>query len=162
MTSDQIRAVQRTLPLTVAQTVALMDTNGARTVLGVDAESISAMVDDGRLLWVWDFALSPSAAARRELRFWKMDLLAAAAEARGEAPPIGTRDLLLPTVIDTLLPRTKEAFNSWELQGLFTTSGQQLQRLCVGRHLVGEVRKHTLSITRTSLVAFLTKRLASN
>jgi len=162
MTSDQIRASQRTLPLTVAQTVALLDVNGARTVLGVDAESVAAMVDDGRLLWVWDFALSPSASARRELRFWKLDLLAAAAAARDEAAPIGTRDLLLPTVIDTLLPVTKGAFNSWELQSLFTVSGQQIQRLCAGRHLVGEVRKHTLLITRSSLVAFLTKRLASN
>jgi hypothetical protein len=162
MTADQIRAQQRLLPLPVANNVALVGIEGARNVLGLDAESISALIQDGELLWVWDFALSPVAAARRELRFWRLDLIAAASRRQGKAEVIGTRDLLLPVVLDTILPPTKAAFNSWELQALLTISGQQLQRLCDVKHLSGEVRGHTRWITRSSLVAFLSKRLVGH
>jgi hypothetical protein len=63
---------QRSLGLTVAANVSLVTVDVVRGVLGVDAETVVARVDEGRLRWVWDFS-SPGS-ARRELRFWTSEL----------------------------------------------------------------------------------------
>lgn len=152
---------QALLPIAVSEWVALVSIDTARGVLGIDAESISALVDNGELLWVWNFALSPRASSRRELRFWRLDVITAQGRlANKNATPVtNVRGLTLPTVIDTILPRTKASFHAAELQQLFTISAQALHRFVDGRHLEGEVRDHTLWITRGSLAAFLEQRL---
>jgi hypothetical protein len=159
MTADQIRAQQRLLPLPVASNVALVTLDHARAILGVDSESVSSLIDDGTLRWVWDFAISTRATSRRELRFWKIDLLAAHARLKEQAEPIATRDLLLPTVVDSILTPSKSAFHAAELQALFTCSAQLIQSYAKGGHMTGQIRNHTRWVTRSSLVAFLTQRL---
>jgi hypothetical protein len=159
MNADRIRSMQRMLSLPVASNVALVSLDSARTILGVDAESVSALIDDGTLRWVWDFAISTKAASRRELRFWKLDLLAAHARMQQQPEPIPTRDLLLPTVLETILPPTKAAFHASELQALFTCSAQLIQSFCRSHHMAGEVRAHTRWVSRQSLVSFLSQRL---
>lgn len=65
-------ARQRLLTLEVSQTVALVTVDVARAVLGVDAETVVARVEEGQIRWVWD--LATPGAARRELRFWVAEL----------------------------------------------------------------------------------------
>jgi hypothetical protein len=64
--------VQRSLPLSVSAQVVLATVDVARAVLGVDAESVVAQVEEGKIRWVWDFACPGS--TRRELRFWVPEL----------------------------------------------------------------------------------------
>lgn len=140
--------MQTRLPLQIAANVALVDIGTARAVKGLDTESLVALTESGEFRWVWDVGTGRN---RRELRFWRLELVDASV----------TNNLLMPAVIDTILPTTRDRFRSGELQALFTISAQLILQHYKAGTLDGTQTSTTLYITRASLAQFLFKRLIS-
>lgn len=46
----------------------LLPIRGAVSLLGIDEDAVLEMIEDGRLLWAWDVAVSPQSSQRKELR----------------------------------------------------------------------------------------------
>lgn len=60
--------IQPRLSLVVAQSTTLVTLDTARAVLGMDAESVTALCESGRLAYAFDLAAAPN--LRREIRIW--------------------------------------------------------------------------------------------
>lgn len=137
------------LAIRIASNVQLIDISTASAALGVDRDTIRADIDSGDLSWAWDFASDGS--PRREIRVWKrcLDgdnvLLAAKADADVATEILGNKPWL----------------RSGELQALLSTTHPSILRWRTSGELTGELRGHTLWITRASLVAFLKARRIS-
>lgn len=59
---------QPRLSLVVAQSTTLVALDTARAVLGMDAESVTALCESGQLAYAFDFSAAPN--LRREIRIW--------------------------------------------------------------------------------------------
>lgn len=147
--------MQRLLHLTLNQRTTLVTVDTARAVLGVDAESVAAMVDDGRLPAVWDIALP--GAHRRELRIWAGSLeesFKIQDSSFKPGSPLETENLKLETLIGT----SRETLRGAEVERLLCCSAQHVQALHKAGEIAGTVVGHTRHITRASLEAFLARR----
>lgn len=138
--------VQRSLALCVSANVVLATVDTARAVLGLDAESVVAQVEEGRLRWVWDFAAPGS--TRRELRFWVPEL------SNGTKPqPV---DQVVAAVIGAT-PGGRQRAAIIEVR--WAISAQLIMALvrtgCWAEDRVG----HTRYLRRASLETFLQSRL---
>ncbi|MBN9691328.1 MAG: hypothetical protein J0M24_13915 [Verrucomicrobia bacterium] len=150
MASLPLNQPQRLLALQVSVEVTLVTVDVARAVLGCDSESVSARVDCGQLIWVWDVA-APGANHRRELRFWTAELRSLP-EGRQTADP--------QKVISQVIGNTPEGRQrSALLEVRFSMSPQHVRTLCDAGELDGPIAGHTRYISRASLEGFLLRRL---
>ena len=137
------------LAIRIASNVQLIDISTASAALGVDRESVRADIDSGDLSWAWDFAADGS--PRREVRIWKRCL-------DGD-------NVLLATKTDdevaTEILGRKDSYRSGELQSLLCTTHPSILRWRASGELTGDLRGHTLWITRDSVVSFLKARRIS-
>lgn len=137
---------QRSLPLVVAANVALVSVDSAKAVLGVDAESVVAMVEEGKIRWVWDFSAPGS--TRRELRFW-------VAELSGGTKPQPMEQVIAAVIGATPGGRQRAAI----IEVRWAISAQLIMALvrtgCWAEDRVG----HTRYLRRASLETFLQSRL---
>ena len=134
------------LNLTLSARAALVTVDTACSVLGVDSESISAMVDSGELIWVWDVSARQNTI--RELRIWSTELADRTAARRPERE-----------VLSAILPTRRDQFRAAEVAMTLRVSDPHLLRLIRLGTLSGPAIGHTQWITRASLSAFLTTRL---
>lgn len=125
---------------------ALVTVDTACTVLGVDSETLTSMVEDGSLVWVWD--LSARQNCIRSLRFWTGELMDRSAARKPRAE-----------VISAIIPASRDRFRTSELAQALRISDPHLLRLVQCGHLVGTIEGHTRWITRKSAAAFLESRL---
>ena len=137
--------IQRSLSLTLSQRTALVTVDTARAVRGVDAESILAEIEDGRIPWVWDIALPGS--ERRELRIWAEALLSAECGARSAE-----------SVIGEIIGTTRPTLRGSEVERLLLCSAQMIMRLHAAGELAGALVGHTRHLRRDSLAEFLRRR----
>ena len=121
----------------------------ARFFLGADSEAVAAMVDDGRLMWVWDFSATGS--RRRDLRFWVPELRALP-DGRPHADP---REGIGKAIGRTPDGRQRSA----EMEVRWSMSAQLVRSLVDLRDLDGPIQGHTRFLTRQSMEAFLLARL---
>jgi len=136
---------QPLLNLRLSAHTALVTTDTACCALGVDSETISAMVDAGDLIWVWD--VSARQRHIRELRLWSAELADRTLSAR-----------TFPEVLSAILPSRRDRFRSAEVAALLRISDPHLLRLLRLKHLAGPIINHTQWITAPSLTTFLTTR----
>jgi hypothetical protein len=138
---------QRPLPFIISARTVLVDVQTVRAARCVDAESVFALVDDGKLKWVFDFsselAKTYSRFDKRELRFWTDEVTA----------PDATAHKTIAQVIGLILGG-KQNFHSGEIEQEWVISHQTIMRL----RLAGEISGGKGSITRASLVGFLSRR----
>lgn len=121
----------------------------ARWVLNLNPEQLQERVDNGHLLWVFDVKVS---GRRAELRFWERELREAAQVCH----------LRPDQAVHSILGlETRKRFRGSELCALLDISKQHLQRLHQSRELTGEIISHTRWIQRSSVEAFLHRRLTT-
>jgi hypothetical protein len=141
--------MQTALRLTLAQRTELVTVDTARAVRGVDAESILAEIDDGRIPWAFDVSvLGSHQSERRELRLWATALL------DGEA----TAKLAAEQVLDTIIGTHRETLRAPEVERLLLCSAQHVARLHATGALVGHRVGNVRHLTRASLAQFLRTR----
>ncbi len=137
-----LAARQTRLPLEISQRTVLVGVETVRAKFGCDAESVFAMVDNGKLRWVFDVSLDQGV---RELRFWAGEIVA----------PDLQKGATLDHVIRCILG-TGAAIRRGEIERQWVCSAQHVGRLI----RAGELTLASLSqISRTSLEAFLKRRL---
>ncbi len=142
---------QRSLVLPIASEVTLVDIQTVRALRGLDAESVSALIDAGRIRWVWD--LSAPGGARRELRFL-------AAEAIGKAETVtASRADAIDMAIG--VPASRVRVRAAELEQRWVVSNQTILRLGRMGEIHVEIVGHTKWVKRESLVKFLGRRWVS-
>lgn len=139
-------AQQRQLPLEVSARCTLVTLELVRNLRGCDAESVRAAVADAThpqwLRWVFDLAVDADG-RKRELRFWKQDVLGLADK---WAPPAS----IIPQILGT-----RERFARGEIEVAWTVHPSTLSRLV----RAGELTEENHKLTRRSLAAFLNRRL---
>lgn len=124
----------------------LVPTNCVIERLGIDVDSVHAMVDSGRLLWVFNVSTNP---ASRSLRFWLGELLA----------PELQRSLPVETVIQCIVGH--ELFpdlSTYTVEQILFVRRQIVFDLHVSGELRGRIDGHVRWTTRESLVSFLSRR----
>lgn len=145
------RSQQRPLVLPIASEVTLVDIQTIRALRGLDAESVAALIDAGRIRWVWDFSLP--GAVRRELRFL-------AAEAMGAASTVtASRADAIDMAIG--VPPSRTRVRAAELEQRWVVSNQTILRLGRIGEITVEIAGHTKWVMRESLVKFLGRRWVS-
>lgn len=135
------------LPVTSATTLVSVDT--ARAVLGLDAQSVTALCESGELEYTFD--LRRTDAERREVRIWTESLLAYARGIRLPADPMAA----IESIIGHSLA---EWIACSQLSLRFTVHRRSVVRWIESRDVVGVLTGHTHQIQRQSLVPFLTSR----
>ena len=141
-------ARERFLPIRLGTDVTLVGMDTVRAVRGgMDADSVSALLDAGEWRWVWDLALPGS--RRRELRFL-------AAEVLRQAPP-STETEAIRCVLGGTDRRPK--FRAAQIEQMWVVSAQTVMRLATGGEFSAALEGRTRWIGRESLVAFLQRRL---
>jgi hypothetical protein len=113
---------------------------------GMDAESISAMVDLGELRWVWDVS---TRGARRELRFLSAEIVG------GQS--VAGEDEAIRMVLGGTTQRSR--FRAAQVEQMWVVSAQTILRLGRCGLLTVSMEGRTKWVTRESLVAFLRSRL---
>jgi hypothetical protein len=113
-----------------------------RAKFGCDAEKVLAMVEKGKLRWVFDISVDGTA---RNLRFWTGEIV---------APQIAARQTE-QQVIAAILGYSA-AIRRGQIERQWICSAQHVMRLVRAGELSLAGPKH---ITRTSLAAFLKRRL---
>lgn len=142
---------QTALAVAIGTDVSLVDLQTVRAIRGLDAESVLALIDAGRIRWVWDVSLPGS--ARRELRFLT-------AEVRGEAVSVtASRAQAIDLAIG--VPTTRSRVRAAELEQRWVLSNQTVMRLGRCGQLAVEMEGHTKWVKRDSLVRFLGSRWAN-
>jgi len=120
-----------------------------RSFRGCDAPSVLYSVGDSRhpnyLRWVFNLAVREDSRARRQLRFWKEEVM---------HPDAVDKDARPETVIGRILGE-RLTFCRSEIEVQWTLDGMTLTRL-VRRH---QIVQQGYKITRASLAAFLMRRL---
>lgn len=143
-TGMNLRAAQPGLPLVVAQRTVLLGLETVRARFGCDAESVFAMVESGRLRWVFDVSLEHQI-AQRELRFWTGEIVA----------PENVARQTVEQVIAAIVGRGATVRRG-EIERQWVVSAQHVGRLVKA----GELTLASMSqITRASLENFLERRL---
>lgn len=123
---------------------ALLHLGAVRAIRAWTAEKVFKAVDDGSLLWVFDF--TPAVSRRRTLRFLACEI----------ADPQKAASLTLRVVIDSILPPTRRSFGTTEIRGLFTlgrATGWRLAKTLGKRNSAGHWR-----VQREALARFLRER----
>jgi len=145
-TEHSIHAQQRSLPLEVSARCTLVTLEFVRNLRGCDAETVRAAVGDAThpkfLRWVFDLAVRPDG-LKRELRFWKQDILGAA------------DGWMEPAAAIALILGSKERFARGEMEVAWTVHPTTISRLI----RAGEIIEVNNKLTRASLAAFLERRL---
>ena len=127
----------------ISARVDFLSLDGVRSVFGLNSEKVLAMVEDGRLLWVFTLASHRAEQGMsRGLRFWVNEI----------ADPQTVKGMALPQVIDSILG-SKAFFTRGELVHRWITNRCVLCGL-VRRDLPEENGR----ITRASLAGFLARR----
>lgn len=144
-------ARQTGLAMPIGTEVSLVDLQTIRAIRGLDAESVLALIDAGRIRWVWDVSLPNS--ARRELRFLT-------AEARGEAVSVtASRAQAIDLAIG--VPPTRQRVRAAEIEQRWVVSNQTVMRLGRAGEITVEMEGHTKWVRRDSLARFLARRWAN-
>lgn len=137
----------RHLAIRVGTEVTLVGVETVRAVRGgVDAESISAMVDLGEIRWVWDVCTRGS---RRELRFLAAEIVG--------GRTIETEDEAIQCVLGGTTQRAR--WRAAQVEQMWVVSAQTILRLGRIGLLSVSIEGRTKWVTRESLVAFLRSRL---
>lgn len=135
--------------------VALVKIDAASAYLGRSVKQVFALVDGGSLaeaglLWVFNLAHN-AASRRRDLRFWRTELLA---RAGGQADDYGR--LKISQVIIQILPATREYFHAGEVDQMFQI--RPSTRKAVDAELKGHLVGGRNVYQRTKLETFLNRR----
>lgn len=139
-------------PLIVSSEVTLVSLETARAMLGLDSESVVALVDCGRLRWVWDFA-TPGSDWRREMRFWTTEVLRVAGDMDASAVP---EDHVVSCVIG---PTPNGRQRAAAIAVRWCLSLQSIMRLVRAQCLSEDRVYKTRYLRRTGLEEFLESRL---
>lgn len=127
----------------------------ARSLLGIDEDSVVSLVDSGGLARAWDISASEFRGPLRirEMRIWGRCVVAAQA---GEPQPIDP----LPEVIDQVLPKlSRDSLRADELRAILCCGQQTVQRLMDRGIIHGHVSGRSRWLLRSSIVEFLTRRI---
>ena len=125
---------------------ALVSIDVVRAVLGVDAITVSNLVETGELGWVFD--LSTTKNSQRELRFWTRELF---------APELCRMSTC--RALQLILGKSRPRWRGTEIEQLLLASRASVLRWHRAGDLPGETVDHTFWATRESLAAFLKSRL---
>ena len=123
---------------------ALLHLGAVRAIRAWTAEKVFKAVDDGSLLWVFDFA--PAVSRRRTLRFLACEI----------ADPQKAASLTLRVVIDSIVLPSWNSFGTTEIRRLFClgrTSAWRLATRLGKRNSMGHWR-----VQRDTLARFLRER----
>ena len=151
---------QPLLNLALHQRTALVTVETARAALGIDADSVLARIDAGLLRWAWDVSASPppprhSPAQRddggslREIRLWARELIA----------PELCADLDPAHAIRLVIGLDRDRLRAVEVAQLLLISRPTIMRLVAAGELQGPRTGHAQLVQRSSLAAFLARRL---
>ncbi len=140
---------QPSLPLVLPATAALVTVEAARVLLGMDEDSVLALVDHGRLRWAWDIGLGGKI---REVRIWGQSIVAYQQDAPQPGDDLGA----VAREVIGLSSRTR--LRASEVRALLCCSQQHVQRLVAVGALQGDVESRTRWVTRASLETFLISR----
>jgi hypothetical protein len=139
------KEAQETLRVVQVLPSSLCDTNCVRLLRRVDADTIADMVDDGRLLFVFDVS-AKSGNPIRELRFWTGEIF---------TPQFCAR-LTLREVIDRILPVSRQIFRGFEIIQLLLISRVTLRP--IARQMGAVIRNRTFEVSRAAFAAWLEAR----
>lgn len=133
--------------------VPLSDTT---TLLKLRHEAVLDMVDCGELRWVWNIARA--GASRAEYRFWLGEIFARIGAAPLTMPAVPTLDVVIRCVIgrDKSVPH----LHSESVADLLGTRRQVVHAWLATGELAGPAVGRKQYVTRASLEAFLTRRIA--
>ncbi len=139
---------------------ALVKIDVAAADLGRSVTQIFELVDGGTLLetgLVWVFNLANDASTtRRDLRFWREELLARAAQRAGGSHPGKYGHWELDWVIARILPVKRTQFHAGEVDQLFQIRPRT--RIDFGAELNGEMKDGRNFYARPVLAEFLKRR----
>jgi len=131
----------------------LVDSNFVRLARRVDIDKVTAMVDNGSLLWVFDVSARPSGQASahcRELRFLLSEIV---------TPQLCSR-LTIREVIDRILPPLRRFFRGFEIRELLLIARPTLSR--IARQMRGVIRNGEWQVSRQAFAAWLSARWIGN
>lgn len=140
---------QLPLAITLSQRTVLVTADTARAALGVDADTIAAMIDDGRIRWAWD--ISAGQGEVRAIRIWARDLIHHDACLR----------MYPADAIDHIIATTRDRMRAVEVCQLLLCSRPHIHALLRLGHLTGDQVGHTAYIHTVALRHFLSARLLS-
>jgi hypothetical protein len=151
--TGNMELTQRLMLLPIAARTALVDAQTARAALGVDADSISAMVDAGELRWVFDVSLNGAGDRTvRELRFWAKELAGNTGRSMQDTKP--------GAIVDEIIGfHAEEKLRAVTVAQLLLISRPQVHRILDAGLLQGFRNGHAEYVWRASLVSFLCHRL---
>lgn len=135
--------MQPTLNLKLHQRTALVTVETARSVKGVDAQTILGMIDTGELPFAFNIATQN---AVREIRLWARDLIAPDAR------------IPLSTAIEAIIGTARPQLRAGEVAHILVCHGATIMRMVDLGLLSGPLVGHTRHITRESLASFLYQR----
>lgn len=142
-------SAQRRLPLEVSANVALVTVETVRAVRGVDAESVVACIEEGKIRWAWDVA-APGSASRREIRIWADEI----------ADPAAVAGMSLASVISAVIGSTPGGRQrAAVIETRWTISAQHIAALVRAGVWQEDRIGHTRYLRRQTLEAFLQERL---
>jgi hypothetical protein len=118
-----------------------------RAARGVSADAVLAMVDDGKLRWVWD--VSSGRGDIRAFRFLAAEVVAHES----------VRTLTTAAVVSLVLGSERQRWRGVELAQLLLVSRPQIFRLRKAGAIKGKIDCGTLYVQRPVLEKFLVKRL---
>lgn len=142
--------LQRPLPITVQVPEALITVESARWALGVDEDSVLALIDRGELRWAWDIAVRQDRI--REVRIWSRCVTA-----RLRARPQPCEDIKGVTE-EILGPPEGARLRAAHVRQILTCSQQHVQRLVASGALRADVARGTRWVDRASFSEFLRDR----
>lgn len=143
-------AQQPILPIMIPAASALVTIETARVLLGIDEDSVLALIDCGRLRWSWDIAILRLRI--REVRIWSRCLSAY----QTNSPQPGET---LNEVVQMVVPlQSREWLRASEVRGILCCSQQHIERLARCGILRGQVDGRTRWVQRESLESFLLRR----
>lgn len=145
---------QPQLDLRISDRSPLVTIETARATLGIDEDSVLALIDCGKIRWAWDIAVLGGISRRlREVRIWAQCLVCH--QSGLDQPGVD-----IATTVDSLLSGTaSDWISAARVRALLCCSQQHIERLSRSQLLVGEVRGRARWILRSSLHRFLTTRV---
>lgn len=129
---------------------ALMSMDAARYLLGLRTAEMVERIESGVLRWAFDVR-SPGAAAA-SWRLWAREVVA----------PDLPCDLPSATVVSAILGTGRPWMRCAEVCDLLWCSTPHLGRLSAAGEIRGELRGHTLWLSRETVESFLLRRLAGS
>jgi hypothetical protein len=142
---------QRPLPITIPVPEALISVESARWALGVDEDSVLALIQLGEIRWAWDIAVHRGGI--REIRIWSRCVTA---RLQGLPQPGTDIAAVTPEVIGVVF---RERLPASQVRRILTCSQQHIQRLVASGALMADVARGTRWVDRASFVKFLKSRL---